>query len=144
MPLRRNRGRGFGIPGIAVAIAFLLGTWSAAAGESEHIAGPKGLAGWKVTHVLENDDEVSETLVITRHGRLIRKFHGDPFIWRWMFRDDGKSIAFESGPLHFGMTCVLIDLASGKELDRLDCFTYPDNPPAGGWPRWLTKLEGST
>ncbi len=58
-----------------------------------------------------------------------------------MFQDDGKSVAFESGPLHFAMACVLIEIASGKELERVDCFRYPDKPPAGGWPQWLVKLE---
>ena len=144
MPLRRNRRPGFGALGIAVAIASLLGTWSAAAGESEHITGPNGLVGWKLTHMLENENEVSETLVIARNGRFIREVHGNPFIWRWIFRDDGKSIAIESGPLHFDMVCVLIDISSGKELERLDCFTYPNNPPPGSWQGWLTKLEGST
>jgi hypothetical protein len=136
----RSRGRIFGVPRIALALACFLGTWSAAAGESEHVTGPDGLVGWKVTYLLENQEEVSDTLIIARNGARIRTLHGDPLIWTWMFQGDGKSLAFESGPLHFAMACVLIDIASGKELQRVDCFTYPEHPPAGGWPAWLAKL----
>jgi hypothetical protein len=108
------------------------------------VTGPNGLVGWKVTFALEeNQEEVSDSLVIARNGTRLRKVHGDPLIWSWMFLDDGKSIAFESGPLHFGMACVLLDIASGKELQRVDCFHYPDHAPAGGWPAWITKLEGA-
>jgi hypothetical protein len=127
---------------LLVALVALLGASHAAAQEPERVPGPNGLAGWKITHVLENGNEVAETLVIARHGRRIREIHGDPFIWRWLFRDDGR-IAYESGPLHFSMSCVLIDAASGREVERVDCFNYPDKPPAGGWPSWLATLEDS-
>jgi hypothetical protein len=128
-------------------IAWMAATVAAAcgalAGESQHVSGPAGLSGWKVTYLLDNGDEVADTLVIARDGKRIREVHGDPLVWRWMFQDDGKSIAYESGPLHFAMACISIDIASGKQLERLDCFRYPDRAPAGGWPAWVFKLEGA-
>jgi hypothetical protein len=126
---------------LIAAATSLIAAWPVAAGESEHVAGPGGLVGWKPAFLLDNDNEVSDRLVIHRNGRLLHAIQGSPFIWRWMFRDDGKHIALESGPLHFGMACVLIDTDSGKELERLNCFTYPRNPPPGGWPAWLAELE---
>lgn len=142
--MRRERGLVIYLLRIAVVIAAVSRAVSAAAGESLHISGPQGLTGWKLTYVLDNQNEVSDTLVVARNGTRIRQIQGDPFIWRWMFLDDGKSIAIESGPLHFGMACILIDLVKGTALQRLNCFTYPDNPPLGGWPEWLTKLEESS
>ncbi len=62
------------------------------------------------------------TLVIAQSEKRIRTVHGDPFFCRWMFLDDGKTIAIESGPLHFGMACMLIEIATGGSLTRVDCF----------------------
>jgi len=102
---------------VLALLAALSSACASGAGESERTTGPHGLVGWKTSHVLENGNEVSETLSIARHGKLIRKIHGDPFVWRWMFRNDGKSLAYESGPLHFSMICVQVDVATGKEID---------------------------
>lgn len=141
MPAHRHRALRLVVLNIAVAVVLFLGTQSAGAGESDRISGPDGLVGWKVNYLLDNKEVVSDALIIARNGKRIRKIHGDPLVWTWMFTEDGKSIAFESGPLHFSMACVLIDIASGMELARIDCFHYPDKAPDGGWPAWITKLE---
>jgi hypothetical protein len=54
-----------------------------------------------------------------------------------MFTPDGKQVAYESGPLHFSMSCVLVDIATGKQVGYFDCFQeLPDGAPA-----WVKTLE---
>jgi hypothetical protein len=113
------------------------------AAESEHMHGPDGLEGWTLPKTLENGNVASTTLTIARHGKVIRRFRGDPFIWRWVFQADGQELVYESGPLHFSMVCVRVDTSSGRELGRVDCFTWPRNPPTAGWPAWVDALERS-
>lgn len=105
--------------------------------------GPNGLEGWQHFHTLENGNEVSETLTIARNGKLVRTINGDPFVWRWLFQADGREVVYETGPLHFSMACVRVNVLSGKELERLDCFSYPSNPPSSGCPHWLDALQNS-
>ena len=76
------------------------------------------------------------TLVIARRGRIVRRIHGDGFVWDWKFTPDGKRVAYESGPMHFVLTCHLMDIRSGKEIDSYDCF---NNPP--GTPDWVRQFE---
>jgi hypothetical protein len=111
--------------------------------ESPHIKGPHGLEGWQLLYALENGDKLPGTLVVSRNGKIIGKFGGGPFLWRWTFIADGKRIAFERGPLHFSMWCVLADLRTAKELNNVDCFQYPEKPPKGGWPSWVDELKNS-
>ena len=111
--------------------------------ESAHTAGPHGLEGWTLNSPLpgeNNGDRYPFTLVIAQNGKVMRKINGSAaFIWRWIFWDDGRQIAYESGPLHFGMQCELYDLKTGKVLDSVDCWQgIPDNSPA-----WLVALENS-
>ena len=54
-----------------------------------------------------------------------------------MFQNDGKQVAYESGPLHFSMTCVLADVATGRQVGTYDCFgELPADAPA-----WVESLE---
>lgn len=124
-----------------VIAAFVSMSSNAGAKESPHVKGPNGLEGWTLLYPVDNRDEEPTKLVIARKGKIIRQFKGDPFIWAWMFLKNGKQIAFETGPLHFGMACVLVNVSAANELERVDCFTYPKNPPSGGWPRWVDELE---
>lgn len=80
------------------------------------------------------------TLVIARDRIILRRYKGDGFIWKWIFLHDGKQVAYESGPLHFSMTCVLADLRTGKEQATFDCFSEPLAP---GAPDWVKQLEES-
>jgi len=110
--------------------------------ESEHVRGPNGLEGWTLNVPLPPPDRPNEefpvTLVIARNGHVIRKFQGGAFIWRWVFWADGKQVAYETGPLHFSLTCVLADVKTGRELASYDCFHgIPDDAPD-----WLEALEG--
>ena len=110
--------------------------------ESAHVAGPHGLEGWTLNGPIPDDSNHEKypfTLVIARNGRIWRKIDGSAFVWRWIFWDDGRKVAYESGPLHFGMSCNLYELASGRILKSVDCWQgIPENAPG-----WLEALESS-
>ena len=108
--------------------------------ESKHRTGPHGMEGWTLESRLPDSNQGSErfafTLVIARKGHKLLRIEGDPIIWKWMFWADGWQVAYTSGPLHFGMVCVLADAKTGRELERLDCYhELPENVP------WVTALR---
>lgn len=109
--------------------------------ESAHIAGPGGLEGWTLNEPISNHGSSQDSrpfiLVIARHGKALRRIPGEPFLWQWIFWDNGRQIAYETGSLHFNLQCNLFDLATGRKLDAIDCFHgVPDNAPA-----WAETLE---
>lgn len=106
---------------------------------SVHRAGPRGLEGWTLDGPIPDGPEGNYpfTLVIARNGREIRRFDGSAFVWKWMFVADGKQVAYESGPLHFSMTCILADIQTGRELATYDCW---QELPADA-PEWVQALE---
>lgn len=108
--------------------------------ESEHVAGPHGLEGWTLNSLLPDDTSQERypfTLVIAENGKVLRKINGSAFIWHWIFWNEGREVAYESGPLHFGMQCELYDLKTGRVLESVDCWRgIPDNAPG-----WLVALE---
>jgi hypothetical protein len=48
-------------------------------------------------------------------------------------------VAYETGPFHFGMTCVLADVKTGRRMGSVDC--YHELPPDA--PDWVQALEAS-
>lgn len=107
---------------------------------SAHRLGPHGMQGWTVKYPLpdEPDQHVAGSLVIRRKGYPDRRFQGDPLIFNWMFVADGQQIAYESGPLHFGLRCVLADIRTGRRLADVDCYhELPRHAPS-----WVRQLEG--
>ena len=113
--------------------------------ESEHRSGPDGLEGWTLNDTIpdgpteRSTESYPFTLVLARHGHIIRRIEGSPFVWNWIFWAGGKQIAYEAGPLHFGMLCTLADIATGRELAHYDCF---HELPADA-PDWEKALESS-
>ena len=111
--------------------------------ESEHRKGPHGLEGWTLSAPVDGvhggNEPLPFTLVVARNGKVLRRIEGDPFVWQWIFWADGGQVAFEAGPLHFGMSCVLFDLAKGREVGRVDC--YHDLPANAA--DWAKALEGT-
>jgi len=106
---------------------------------SAHRAGPDGLEGWTLDSSIPDrpDETFPFTLAIARKGHIIRKIDGDPFVWRWIFWNNGRQVAYESGPLHFGLQCTLASVATGKQLASYDCFQgIPKNSPD-----WLKALD---
>ena len=108
--------------------------------ESTHRRGPHGLEGWTLSRSLEGRsmaDVYPYALIIARDGKIIRRIEGGPFLWKWQFWAEGKQIAYQTGPLHFGLLCNLADLATGKERASVDCYhELPAHAPA-----WAAALE---
>jgi hypothetical protein len=109
--------------------------------ETEHRTGPHGLEGWTLEYPLPDsnygDQRFAFTLVLARSGHRFRRIEGEPIIWKWMFWADGRQVAYETGPLHFGMSCILADVKTGRKLEILDCYhQLPANVPA-----WVTALN---
>ena len=108
--------------------------------ESVHSKGPNGLEAWTVSKTvptLEGQGPLPTRMVIARNGKTLRSVTGDPFLWTFVFEDAGKHIAYQTGPLHFAMTCVLMDIATGKELGTYDCFDSEKMDRAPVWVRTL-------
>ena len=107
--------------------------------ESEHIKGPAGLEGWKLNYPFPDrpQDLYPRILVITRNERVIRRITGQHYIWKWIFWNEGRQVAYEDGPPHFLMRCILVDLKTGAEEQNYDCFSeLPKDAPL-----WLESLE---
>ena len=107
--------------------------------ESVHLNGPAGLQGWTLNYPFPDhpQERYPRVLVISRSGRVIRRITGQRYIWKWIFWDGGRQIAYEDGPPHFSMRCVLVDLKTGLELGNYDCFSgLPKKAPL-----WLESLE---
>ena len=107
--------------------------------ESAHRAGPNGLEGWTESFPLADGQSVPASLVIAQRRHVIRRIEGDPFIWRWMFWENGKQVAYETGSLHFNMACTLVDIASGRQLANLDCY----RELAEDAPVWAKALQNA-
>jgi hypothetical protein len=107
--------------------------------ESMPLNGPAGLQGWTLNYPLPDRPQelYPRILVISRNGRVIQRIAGQHYIWKWIFWDGGRQIAYEDGPPHSTMRCVLVDLKTGLELENYDCFSgLPKKAPL-----WLESLE---
>lgn len=111
---------------------------------SPHCYGPDALEGWTLLYprpdaaVSGGPDRLPLALVLSRRGHIIRRIKGGSIIWTWFFVDD-HSVAIETGPLHFGMQCQLVDIRSGKVVADYNCYDHPpENPPA-----WVSMLEAA-
>jgi hypothetical protein len=109
--------------------------------ESKHVAGPHGLEAWTLESTIPYDSDPQEcfsfTLVLARNGHVIRRREAHPIIWKWLFWNDGKQVAIEEGPLHFGMNCVLEDLRTGHTVETYDCYHFPTKVV----PDWVKALD---
>ena len=109
--------------------------------ESEHTRGPHSLEGWTLNSPIPEsnygDERFAFTLVLARNRHVLHRIQGEPIIWKWIFWSDGRQVAYETGPFHFGMSCVLIDVESGRKLNSLDCW---HELPADA-PDWAKALE---
>jgi hypothetical protein len=119
----------------------------AAAQATAHRAGPGRLEGWLVrerVETLENQGPLPTSLVIARDGKVVRRLSmqhgGGPFYWNFVFLPGGKQVAFEHGSLHFNLTCTLMDIDTGKDIQDYDCFHTPLSTTA---PQWVRRLEAT-
>ena len=105
--------------------------------------GPNGLEAWTDDHHTRQFRINTEPfgIVIARHGKRIRSIgrkDGGPFFWNLMLLADGKRIAYEHGPFHFVMTCTLMDIATGRKLEEVPCWTEEE---IDADPQWVRDLE---
>jgi hypothetical protein len=116
-----------------------------AAATSPHCHGPGALEGWTLLYprpdavISGGPDRLPLALVISRRGHIIRRIQGASIIWTWYFVDDHR-VAIETGPLHFGMECKLVDVNSGNVLADYNCYDHPPENP----PQWVSVLENAT
>jgi hypothetical protein len=109
--------------------------------ESKHTKGPNGWEGWTLLSSIPDDatQQYAFTLLLARNGKIVRRIDGDPLVFNWIFWGDGRQVAYESGPLHFGMNCILADIETGRRLGTVDCYhELADNAPD-----WAVKLESA-
>lgn len=105
--------------------------------QSAHVFGPNRLEGWTLSKDVENQGPLPMTLVIARGGLVVRHITGRPFLWKWKFESNGELVAFESGPLHFGLVCTLVNIRTGKQVADYDCYReLPSDAP-----QWVKELE---
>ena len=124
---------------LAIALIAVCAHPARAQSESAHRDGPNGLEGWTESLPVEGQGELPAVLVIARNHRLLRRIADGPFIWKWMFLPGGKQVAFETGPLHFSLSCELMTLSTGKVTAVVDCLhDLPVNAPD-----WVRRLENS-
>jgi hypothetical protein len=100
------------------------------------------LKGWTLDYPFPDrpEDRYPRVLVVSRKGRVIRKITGQHYIWNWIFWSEGREVAYEDGPPHFLMRCILVDVATGRQLENIDCFgELPPNAPL-----WAKTLEMHT
>jgi hypothetical protein len=62
---------------------------------------------------------IAGELVLFRSGRFLRRIPTDQVFWDWKFVDQGRKVAYSTGPTHGGAAeCVLRDVDSGAVLAR--------------------------
>ena len=100
--------------------------------------GPNGLEAWTDDHHTRLFRKNAEPfgIVVARHGSIVRyiaRRDGGPFFWNVMLLPDGKRIAYESGPFHMSMNCTLMDIATGRHLEDVPCFSDKDLEALPAW-----------
>jgi hypothetical protein len=132
---------------LALALAAIVGAQASQPADkptqSAHTPGPDNLEGWTLDSPVPGsgygDERFAFTLVVARHGHIIRRIPGHPIIWKWIFWADGQQVAYDTGSFHFSETCLLIRLSDGRKLDSYDC--YNDLPPVK--PDWVKALDAT-
>ena len=75
-------------------------------------------------------------LVLYRAGRILRSFSTEQTFWGWEFQENGKRVAYSTGPTHGGAAeCVLRDVDSGRIIARYDIHSGAEQPA------WARKLR---
>jgi hypothetical protein len=78
---------------------------------------------------------IAGKLVIYRAGRVVRAISTDQTFWDWRFEDQGRRVAYSTGPTHGrAAECVLLDLSTGKTAARWSVGT-------GKAPAWAANLR---
>lgn len=99
--------------------------------------------GWLVLYPYPNppgaeylrSEPIAGALALYRSGRVIHQFRTEQPFWDWQFQDEGKRVAYSTGPTHGGAAeCVLRDVETGKIVAHWS-VKGGSEPPA--WARTL-------
>jgi hypothetical protein len=107
--------------------------------EEIKIANDQQTLGWLVVYPNPNPDRSWEKLygklVLWRGGKVMRRYSTEQVFWSWGFWQDGKQVAFHTGPLHGAGRFELHDLETGRRVAAFD-------EDAGGTPPdWAASLD---
>jgi len=105
--------------------------------------------GWRVDVPWPDQEDTSQnwrtigvSVVVARHGRVVRRIDGGVGIWDWDFWNGGRQVAIERGPVHGETGCDLIDIKTGKTVESWpgDCrqISGTDNVPD-----WVKAASGN-
>ena len=80
-----------------------------------------------------NQGPLPVSLIIANEGGVVRRIRDRQFLWAWRFEHNGTQVAYETGPLHFSLSCVLVDVATAGCGDAMTASPtpYPETPPDG-------------
>ena len=75
-------------------------------------------------------DPIAGRLVLYRAGRVLRTYRTDQLFWSWQFAQNGKDVAFCTGPAHGGAeTCELFRIGSGYRMAKWSAHAAGEPPP---------------
>ena len=107
--------------------------------EEFKIANDHQTLGWLVVYPNPDPDRSWEKLygelVLWRDGKVLRRFSTEQVFWSWGFWQEGKQVAFHTGPLHGAGRSELHDLATGRLVAAFD------EDANGTPPDWAESLD---
>ena len=108
---------------------------------SDRRMAPDGVTeGWLVDlkpDPAQSGVKIATTLVVSRNGRELQRFHGEPGIANWDFWQSGREVVYQTAPTHGRTTCYLVDVQSGRILESQEnCSNHVSDGPG-----WTTPLH---
>jgi hypothetical protein len=95
--------------------------------------------GWLVVYPNPDPNRSWEKLygklALWRDGKVVRRFSTEQVFWSWGFWQDGKQVAFHTGPLHGAGRFELHDLETGRLVAAID------EDVTGTLPDWAQSLD---
>ena len=91
-----------------------------------------GTAGWLAIYYPDPQNrgmQIAGDLVLYRNGKILQRFRTEQTFWDWQFQDDGKRVAYSTGPTHGGAAeCVLRDSETGYVIARYHIHGAAEQP----------------
>ena len=102
------------------------------------------IKGWLVEFPWPDQDDVSQswrtvawTLVIAKHGKVVRRIQAPVTFWSWNFWNGGREVVIEEGHPHGTPWFTRRDITSGRELE-----SWEGDIEAGNAPAWVKAAVG--